>query len=106
MRTYDLVVVLRPSLKDAERKKLVDGIKTNLKGMKIAKEEEWGQKPLAYTIKKEAAGNYFLFKLETASASNAANANGVGAEETIPAGFEQKLLTNDNILRHLLLRTK
>ncbi len=92
MRSYDLVVVLRPSLKDAERKKLVDGIKTGLKGMKIAKEEEWGQKPLAYTIKKEAAGIYFLFKLET--------------EETIPAGFEQKLLTNDNILRHLLLRTK
>lgn len=92
MRTYDLVVVLRPSLKDSERKKLVDGIKTGLKGMKIAKEEEWGQKPLAYTIKKEAAGYYILYKLET--------------EETIPAGFEQKLLTNDNILRHLLLRTK
>ena len=99
MRSYDLVVVLRPSLKDSERKKLIDGIKTSLKGMKIAKEEEWGQKPLAYTIKKEAAGNYFLFKLETAS-------NAAGAEETIPAGFEQKLLTNDNILRHLLLRTK
>lgn len=92
MRKYDLVVVLRSSLKDSERKKLIDSIKTSLKGMKIAKEEEWGQKPLAYNIKKEAAGNYFLFKLET--------------EETIPAGFEQKLLTNDNILRHLLLRTK
>lgn len=92
MRSYDLVVVLRPSLKDVERKKLIDGIKTALKGMKVAKEEEWGQKPLAYTIKKEEAGYYLLFKLET--------------EETIPAGFEQKLLTNENILRHLLLRTK
>lgn len=106
MRSYDLVVVLRPSLKDMERKKLIDGIKTWLKGMKIAKEEEWGQKPLAYTIKKEAAGYYILLKLETASASNAANANAAGAEETIPAGFEQKLLINDSILRHLLLRTK
>jgi len=94
-----LVVVLRPSLKDAERKKLIEGIKTMLKGMKVVKEEEWGQKPLAYTIKKEAAGIYFLFKLEAAVKED-------GAEETIPAGFEQRLLTNDNILRHLLLRTK
>ncbi|MBU3979182.1 30S ribosomal protein S6 [Patescibacteria group bacterium] len=96
MRSYDLVVVLRPSLKDMERKKLIDGIKTWLKGMKIAKEEEWGQKPLAYTIKKEAAGYYILLKLETDPSS----------PETIPAGFEQKLLINDSILRHLLLRTK
>lgn len=99
MRSYELVVVLRPSLKDTERKKLVDGIKTNLKGIKIVKEEEWGQKPLAYVIKKEVAGYYIFLKLETASST-------VGAEETIPAGFEQKLLTNDNVLRHLLLRTK
>lgn len=96
MRKYDLVVILRPSLKDTERKKLIDGIKDSLKGMKITKEEEWGQKPLAYIIEKEVAGHYFLFKLETDSSS----------PETIPAGFEQKLLTNENILRHLLLRTK
>ncbi len=87
-----MVVVLRTSLKDAERKKLIDGIKTSLKDMKIVKEEEWGQKPLAYMIKKELAGHYYLFELET--------------EETIPGGFEQKLLTKTDILRHLLLRTK
>lgn len=92
MRNYELVVVLRPTLKDTERKKLIDGIKALLKDMKIVKEEEWGQKPMAYTIKKEVAGYYILFKLET--------------EATIPVGFEQKLLTNENILRHLLLRTK
>lgn len=92
MRSYELVVVLRPSLKDAEKKKLIDGVKANLSGMKIVKEEEWGQKPLAYTIKKEVAGYYVQLKLET--------------EETIPAGFEQKLLNNDSVLRHLLLRIK
>jgi len=92
MRKYDLVVVLRPSLKDADRKKFIEGMKKMLVDMTVATEEEWGQKPLAYTIKKEAAGYYYLLKLET--------------EKTVPMGFEQKLVTNDDVLRHLLLRTK
>ncbi len=92
MRSYDLVVVLRPSLTDVQRKKLIDTIKKMFGDTKIANEEEWGQKPLAYIIKKEAAGYYHLFKLET--------------ESTAPLDLEQKLLTNENILRHLLLRTK
>lgn len=92
MRTYDLVVVLRPSLKDAEVKKQLEGIKTLLDGAKIAKEEEWGQKPLAYSIKKEMAGYYYFLTFNT--------------ETVVPVGFEQKLLTNDSILRHLLIRTK
>ena len=92
MRIYDLVLVVRPSLKDTERKKLVDSVKTSLKDMKFTKEEEWGQKPLAYSIKKELAGYYYFFQFST--------------ENSVLAGFEQKLLINENILRHLLLRTK
>jgi ribosomal protein S6 len=91
MRNYDLVLVLRPSLKDADRKKIISDVKDSLKGVTIAKEEDWGQKPLAYTIKRELAGYYTLLKLEG---------------ETIPAGVEQKILHNDKIIRHLLLRTK
>ncbi len=92
MRKYDLVMVLKSSLKDVERKKLVDGIKAHLKEMKFTKEEEWGQKPLAYMIRKELAGYYYLFQFET--------------ENSISEGLEKKLLTNENVLRHLLLRTK
>jgi small subunit ribosomal protein S6 len=92
MRKYDLVMVLRSSLSDAERKKLIEGVKAHLKGMKFTKEEEWGQKPLAYTIKKELAGYYYLFQFET--------------ENSVTEGLEKRLLTNDNVLRHLLLRTK
>lgn len=91
MRKYDLVLVFRPSLKDADRKKLLETVKGLLKDLTIAKEEDWGQKPLAYTIKKELAGYYYLLKLEG---------------ETIPAGLEQKFINNENIIRHLLLRTK
>lgn len=91
MRKYELVVVLKSSLKEADRKKIVDTIKTELKDAKEIAVNEWGQKPLAYNIKKEFSGFYIQFKFDI---------------ENIPAGFEQKLFTNEEILRHLLLRTK
>ncbi len=92
MRLYDLVLVLKPSLSEIERKKLLTSVKESLKDIKITKEEEWGQKPLAYSIKKELAGFYHLMKLET--------------EKVIPSDVEQKLHRNEKVLRHLLLRTK
>ena len=65
MRLYDLIIVTRPSLSDAQKKKLLDSVKDFLKSVTVAKEEDWGQKPLAYKIKKEVAGVYHLLKLET-----------------------------------------
>lgn len=91
MRTYELVFIVRPSLKDADLKKLLETVKGWLKGIKIAKEDDWGQKPLAYHIKKEVAGHYYFWQLEG---------------ENIPGDLEQKLLRNESVIRHLLLRTK
>ena len=91
MRTYELILVIKTSLTEALRKKLVAGIKVLLGDLKVVKENEAGQKTLAYKIKREAGGYYFDFFLEG---------------ENVPADFEKKLLENDNILRHLLLRTK
>jgi ribosomal protein S6 len=91
MRLYDLVLVMKASLSDKEREKVINAIKTGLKDAKISAEEAWGQKPLAYKIKKELAGFYHKMEVEM---------------ETIPGDFEKRLLANENILRHLLLRKK
>jgi ribosomal protein S6 len=91
MRSYELILVVKTSLTDTLRKKLVTSVRNLLKDLKITKENEVGQKTLAYKIKKETNGFYFDFTLEG---------------ETVPADFEKKLLENDDILRHLLLRTK
>lgn len=91
MRSYELILVAKSSLTEALRKKLVLGIKALLKDLKIVKENEVGQKSLAYKIKRETSGFYFDFVLEG---------------ENVPVDFEKKLLENDNVLRHLLLRTK
>ena len=92
MRLYELVLVFRPSLSEKERAKLLETIKGWFKEFKITKEEEWGQKPLAYKIKKELAGFYYDLNLE--------------GEQGLPADFEKRLMENENVLRYLLLRKK
>jgi len=91
MRSYELILVVKTSLTETLRKKLITDVKALLKDLKIVKENEIGQKALAYKIKRETNGFYLDFALEG---------------ETVPGNFEKKLLENDNILRHLVLRTK
>jgi small subunit ribosomal protein S6 len=85
-------MVMRPSLSESERKKLLDSVKDWLKGVKVTKEEDLGQKPLAYKIKKEIAGVYHILHLET--------------ETSVPADIEKRLMNTDAVIRHLLVRTK
>lgn len=85
-------MVMRPSLSDSDRKKLIESVKDLVKDMKITKEEDMGQKPLAYKIKKEVAGVFHTIHMES--------------EQAIPQDLERKLLHNDKILRHLVIRSK
>ena len=92
MRTYQLVLVLKKSLTEANRKKFLESVKDWLKGAKFTKEEDWGEKVLAYPIERELSGVYQSFVFET--------------KEDLVKGLEKKILASDNVLRHLLLRTK
>lgn len=91
MRIYELILVLRASLSETEKKKVLDNIKKLLKDLKITKEDEWGKKELAFKIKKEKEGNYLALSFEG---------------ESLPANFGGKILAEENILRHLLIRIK
>jgi ribosomal protein S6 len=90
MRNYQLVLVLRKSLTEVNKKKLLDTIKSWLKGAKFTKEDVWGEKPLSYSIKRETSAFFvnYLFELK---------------DETL-VDFEKKLMAHDDVLRHLLLR--
>lgn len=91
MRIYELALVLKPSLAEAQRKKLIDTIKDFLKGLKVTKTDEIGEKQLRYKIKKENKGYYLDFLFEG---------------DNVPLDFEKKIFANENILRHLLIRRK
>lgn len=88
---YNLTLVLRSNLKEGDRKKTLEGIKTSFRDSKTT-EKEWGQKPLAYPLKKEVSGDFVNFEI-------------VG-DKIVPADFEKELLRNDDVLRHLFLRIK
>lgn len=92
MRIYELALVLKSSLSQAQRKKVVDTIKNSLKDLKAIKETEIGEKQLAYKIKKEDTGYYMDFLFE--------------GENSVPLDFEKKLFANEDVLRHLLIRKK
>lgn len=92
MKLYELVLVIKSSLSSTQRKKLLEAVKGWLSDAKIVKEEEWGQKVLSYPIKREINGFYSRLQLEV--------------KEAISSDFLKKLMTNENILRHLLLRKK
>ena len=92
MRLYDLVIVVKSSLPEAQRKKAVDAVKGWLKDAKIAKEEVWGQKPLAYQIKREISGVYHFFQIES--------------ENGIAQDLEKRIIGSEQIIRHLLIRKK
>lgn len=91
MRNYQLVLVLKTTLSEANRKKFIETIKSWIGDAKFSKEEEWGEKTLAYFIKKEKLGFYLNFLLESTK---------------IPVDFEKKLFASENVLRHLLLKVK
>ncbi len=65
MRSYDLVLVVRTSVKEAELKKLIGTVMGWFPDAKVVKEDDWGQKPLAYPIKKETSGHYYLIQFRT-----------------------------------------
>lgn len=92
MRNYQLILVLKTSLSEANRKKFLEGVKTWVKGAKFTKEENWGEKTLSYKIKRETTGFYvnYLFELK----------------DELSKDLEKKLMATDDVLRHLLLRVK
>lgn len=90
MRTYELVLVLEPSISESERKKLVETITKWLGKGKISETKEWGKKLLARPVKKLSEGFFLLLTLTT--------------EEVVPQDLEKRILNEDKVLRHLLVR--
>lgn len=87
--TYNLTLVLKSTLKESDRKKLIENIKEAFGKGKVT-EKDWGQKPLSYPIKREVSGYFVSMTAEP--------------EAVISPDFEKSLFSNDDILRHLLLR--
>lgn len=87
-----MCLVVTPVVKDDEREKLLKEIKEDVEKFKgkVVKTDDWGKKTLAFRMKKESEGYYFLLNLEF--------------EDEAVNELSRKLRMNDKILRFLLVK--
>lgn len=90
MRSYKLVLVLKSDLGRDKKKKLLDTVGSWV-GATDPKTTELGEKKLAYVIKKEKKADFVALEF---------------GSEKVSSDFEKRLVIQDDILRHLMIRVK
>lgn len=92
MNRYLLTLVLKSELSETDRKGLLDGIKSKAIGKdgRITKEDLWGNRELAYPIKKQTKGYYAHFDVET--------------DPAVVKHLDKTLKVEEDILRYLFIR--
>lgn len=95
MKNYEIMFIIRPTLSEDEVKKVskdFSNIITN-NGSKITKEENMGQRELAYEIKDFKSGYYFVFEVEA-------------KDDKAIKEFDRLALINNDIVRHLITKVE
>ncbi len=91
MTKYEIMFIVKTTMEDDAIKKVAEETKKliNIDQSKVIEFKELGKKKLAYPIKKELNGAYYLMIVE--------------ASNEVLKEFDRKCLINENILRHLIL---
>ena len=92
MNKYEIMFIVKATMESAHLKKSAETYKNlieTLKG-KVVEAKELGEKKLAYPIKKELNGYYYVMQVE---------ANKEAIQE-----FDRKIRLDETILRHLIIR--
>ena len=92
MNKYEIMSIVKTDIDEKTQKDVVKTFEKVLTDMKakINNTKDMGQKKLAYPIKKQVRGNYYLFNVEaTVAAINE---------------FDRKAKIDENILRHIVIR--
>ncbi len=92
MTKYEIMFIVKATMEEDAIKKTSEDIQKliNIKPSKVIEFKEMGRKKLAYPIKKEVSGYYFVMTVEA-------------THETI-AEFDRKVSINENVLRHLIIK--
>lgn len=94
MTKYEIMYIVKADIEEsavAEVTKTFEKILTDRKA-KVINKKDMGQKKLAYEIKKQKNGYYFLLNVEAPS-------------EAIKE-FDRKALIEEKILRHLIIKSE
>lgn len=92
MTKYEIMFIVKATMEEDQIKKVADDLQKliNNKPSKVIEFKEMGRKKLAYPIKKEVSGYYYVMTVEA-------------DHETI-SEFDRKVLINENVLRHLIIK--
>ncbi len=92
MLNYEIMFIVKTTMESDKIKKTIDSMKkiiTDGKG-KIVDTKEMGERKLAYPIKKELNGYYYVLKVE--------------AGASVIKEFDRRALLDEAILRHLIIK--
>ncbi len=94
MHSYDLNVILDPNLDETQLKLEKDAIAAQIERAQgeVSELDEWGNKRLAYPIRKLNEGYYLIYKLSLS--------------ETAPRQLATNLRLRDNVMRVLITRDR
>ena len=89
----EIMFIIRPDLEEQQITDVAQSFLSILKnnGATIIEEKKIGKKELAYEIKKQKSGFYFLYTIET-------------TDDKSLKEFERLALINENMLRHLIVK--
>lgn len=92
MRRYETIFIAHPDLPDDHIGELVERLSKIITGLKgiVVKMEKWGKRKLAYPIKKQQKGYYFLVDF-------------VG-EKTVVVELEKNMKFDDKVLKYLTVK--
>ena len=92
MAFYESVVIARPELTESQIENLINSLSkiiSDEKG-KVVKKENWGLRSLAYKIKNNKKGHYFMLNLDS--------------EPPTIFEYERQMRINEDIIRYLTIR--
>lgn len=94
MTKYEIMFIVKATMEEDQIKKVAEDLQKliNTKPSKVIEFKEMGRKRLAYPIKKEVSGYYYVMTVEA-------------THETIKE-FDRKVLINENVLRHLIIKVE
>ena len=92
MNKYEIMFIVKATMEEVQVKEVANNMKKiieDLKG-KVVSFKEMGERKLAYAIKKEISGYYFVMTIE--------------ATKEVVKEFDRKALIDESILRHLVIK--
>jgi small subunit ribosomal protein S6 len=92
--TYDLVLLLDPQAEDAARTKIVAGVRDAISAQgELLRHDEWGERPLAYPIRRKGSAEYHLMQFHSSTPE-------------LIAGLNRTLHITDGIMRYRINKLK